>query len=39
MSEQVNCVGCDEEPGVLAIKTSVLVTKMFTEITGLNGKK
>lgn len=35
MFEQRNCIGCDEEPGKLLIKSSVLFSKMFMEVTGL----
>ncbi|CRL07559.1 CLUMA_CG020524, isoform A [Clunio marinus] len=35
MSLQRNCFGCDEQPGHLKFKDSALVTKMFSEVTGL----
>lgn len=37
MALQVNCVGCDELPGCISMHTSVLVSKMFEEVTGLKG--
>jgi hypothetical protein len=38
MSKQTNCVGCDESPGSITMKGSVLVSKMFEDVTGLKGK-
>lgn len=37
MTHQINCVGCDESPGCILMQSSILVSKMFQEVTGLNG--
>lgn len=33
-----NCCGCDEEQGNIKIQSSILVSKMFLEVTGIKGK-
>ncbi|KAG5676497.1 hypothetical protein PVAND_006328 [Polypedilum vanderplanki] len=38
MSKQTNCVACDESPGSINMKDSVLVSKMYQEVTGLKIK-
>lgn len=35
MSNSRNCVGCDEEDGIIKIKSSFLTLKMFSEVTGI----
>ncbi|CAG9810183.1 unnamed protein product [Chironomus riparius] len=35
MSNQANCVACDESPGPISMPSSGLVSKMFTDVTGL----
>lgn len=38
MSEQTNCVACDGSPGCISMQGSVLVSKMYQDVTGLKGK-
>ena len=38
MSNQMNCVACDESPGPISMQSSGLVSKMFSDVTGLKGK-
>lgn len=38
MTNQINCVGCDESPGSILMQSSVLLSKMFEEVTGIKGR-
>lgn len=38
MSNQTNCIACDETPGTMSMQSSGLISKMYTDVTGLKGK-
>ncbi|KAL7011167.1 hypothetical protein ACKWTF_014129 [Chironomus riparius] len=35
MSNQTNCIACDESPGLVSMQSSGLLAKMYSDVTGL----